>query len=80
VSAIVRGEWPVHVEEEGASLAKSSPQTIAKREREQAKREKRERKREKKAAAAEAKAAPPAQPGGEPGDEPSASDEGPEST
>jgi hypothetical protein len=39
-------------------LAKRSPQTIAKREREQAKREKRERKLERRAAAAEAKAQP----------------------
>lgn len=37
-------------------MAKRSPQTIQKREREQAKREKRERKLEKKAAAAEEKA------------------------
>jgi hypothetical protein len=47
---------------EGGSLAKRSPQTIQKREREQAKREKRERKLEKKAAAAEEKAAQNAQP------------------
>jgi hypothetical protein len=47
-------------------LARPSPQTIGKREREQAKREKRERKREKKAAAAEAKAAQHAQPSGDP--------------
>jgi hypothetical protein len=47
-------------------LARTSPQTIGKREREQAKREKRERKREKKAAAAEAKAAQHAQPSGDP--------------
>jgi hypothetical protein len=40
------------------SLAKRSPQTIGKREREQAKREKRERKLERRAAAAEAKAQP----------------------
>jgi hypothetical protein len=50
----------------GDSLARPSPQTIGKREREQAKREKRERKREKKAAAAEAKAAQNAQPSGDP--------------
>lgn len=36
-------------------MAKRSPQTAAKREREQAKREKRERKREKKEAAAAAR-------------------------
>ena len=43
-------------------MAKRSPQTIQKREREQAKREKRERKLEKRAAAADAKAAENAEP------------------
>jgi hypothetical protein len=47
-------------------MAKRSPQTIQKREREQAKREKRERKLEKRAAALEAKAAQSAQPDDEP--------------
>jgi hypothetical protein len=47
-------------------MAKRSPQTIQKREREQAKREKRERKLEKRAAALEAKAAQSAQPDEEP--------------
>ena len=48
------------------ALAKRSPQTIQKREREQAKREKRERKLERRAAAAEAKAAEGAEPLAEP--------------
>jgi len=39
-------------------MAKRSPQTAAKREREQAKREKRERKAERRAAAAEARLTP----------------------
>ncbi|HET7130509.1 MAG TPA: hypothetical protein VFJ93_15680 [Gaiellaceae bacterium] len=53
---------PAAAEQEGEFLAKRSPQTIQKREREQAKREKRERKLEKRAAAAEAKAAQQEQP------------------
>ena len=50
-------------------MAKRSPQTAAKREREQAKREKRERKAERRAAAAEARLAPTAESGGEVDDE-----------
>jgi hypothetical protein len=51
-------------------MAKRSPQTAAKREREQAKREKRERKAERRAAAAEARLAPTAESNGGPEDEP----------
>jgi len=57
---------PARSPRKGAFLAKRSPQTIQKREREQAKREKRERKLEKKAAAVEAKAAQSLQPDEEP--------------
>jgi hypothetical protein len=57
---------PAATQDGGRELARPSPQSIAKREREQAKRDKRERKREKKAAAAEARAAQTVVPSGEP--------------
>ena len=41
-------------------MARRSPQTLGKRQREQAKREKRERKQQKRAAAAEARSGKPA--------------------
>jgi hypothetical protein len=61
-----RERVPARSEQEGEPMAKRSPQTIQKREREQAKREKRERKLEKRAAALEAKTAQSAQPDEEP--------------
>jgi hypothetical protein len=47
-------------------MARRSPQTLGKRQREQAKREKRERKQQKKAATAEARSGQPAAPGTDP--------------
>jgi hypothetical protein len=47
-------------------MAKRSPQTLGKRERERAKFEKRERKQQKKAAAAAARSGQPAVPGTDP--------------
>jgi hypothetical protein len=46
-------------------MARRSPQTLGKRQREQAKREKRERKQQKKAAAAAARSDQPVAPGSE---------------
>jgi hypothetical protein len=47
-------------------MARRSPQTVGKRQREQAKREKRERKQQKKAAAAAARSGQPTAPGTDP--------------
>ena len=47
-------------------MARHNPQTLRKRQREQAKREKRERKQEKKAAAAAARSGQPTAPGIDP--------------
>jgi hypothetical protein len=49
-------------------MARRSPQTMAKREREQAVRERRERKQAKKAEAVAARAAAKGEPAGDPGD------------
>jgi hypothetical protein len=46
----------------GGAMARRSPQTLGKRQREQAKQEKRERKQQKKAAAAAARSGRPATP------------------
>src|SRR5262245_14102379 len=57
----------------GGGMTRRSPQTLAKREREQAKLEKRERKQQKKAAAAAARSG---QPTGRQSEEPTASESG----
>ena len=58
-------------------MARHNPQTLRKRQREQAKREKRERKQEKKAAAAAARSEQPTAPGTEPQSEDSTLTEDP---
>jgi hypothetical protein len=58
-------------------MARRNPQTLGKRQREQAKREKRERKQEKKAAAAAARSEQPTAPETEPQSEDPTLTEGP---